>query len=111
VEFLVDQSGQPILAWDVTTAAAVWEHGFIHVSDLGWVIVVSLCPALVNDVMLAGAIDEIARLEPLLVLLRSDREIKRVEAYRRPATVFYRMWDLVAAAGNVPAYPRVPLEA
>ena len=107
MEFLVDHTGEPIFSWDVTTASAVWDHGFIHVGEVGGAVVVSLCPALVNGVTLAGAIDEIARLdpEPPLVLLRRSHAANAVEVYRRPIDVFRRMWDLVAAAGNVPSYP------
>jgi hypothetical protein len=104
MEFLVDDAGQRIFSWDLTTAAAVWEHGFIHVGEVGSVVVVSICPPLTSGVSLAGAFSEIARLRPALVFLRSDCE-SSAEVHCRPADAFRRMWDLVAAEGNVPSYP------
>jgi hypothetical protein len=106
VEFLIDQEGQPMRSWDITTRDAVWKHGFIHVGIVGTTVVVSLCPSLAQGVTLAGSFDEIARLDPTLVALRTESETAKIEVFRRHADAFHRMWGLVADVGNVKAYPR-----
>lgn len=106
VEFLIDRDGQPVHSWDFGTQDAVVGYGFIHVAVEAGAVIVSLYPKSAHGIALAGAFDEIARLEPRLVLLRTDLETPKAEVFRRHADAFHRMWDLVAAEGNVAAYPR-----
>jgi hypothetical protein len=106
VEFLIDRDGQPVHSWDFRTLDAVVEHGFIHVALEAGTVIVFLYPKSTHGIALAGAFDEIARLDPRLVLLKTDPETPKAEVFRRHAEAFRRMWDLVAAEGNVAAYPR-----